>query len=264
MAGSPSDLPRLGRGQSLAALETYRGSASFFPLIGAVLAGEQDGIVFGDDAARPRQLYVEHAFGFAQVFGGRVPSFEEALRRYLLVDRAFAAAKVRLYTPQLPPFLAGEEAGPLRSERQRFRLAPGLPPAPAAREAAWDAVPVNASNFEQVQQDFGVALRFWRTAADFIAGSRAVVARVDGQPTAICYAASVCDARAEIDVMTLPAWRLQGTARFAVAHFVQRCLHEGLQPLWDCFTNNAGSVRLALSSGFVPAAPPYPFFTIGK
>jgi GNAT superfamily N-acetyltransferase len=209
-------------------------------------------------------VYVEHAFGFAQVFGASVPTFEEALRRHLLVDRKFSAPKVRLYTPRLPSFLAGADAASLRSERQRFHLAGGEGLPPSEREGALDCVPVDASNYGRMQDAFGVALRFWRSAADFVGGSRAVVARVDGQPAAICYAAAVSDARAEIDVMTLPAWRMRGAARFAVAHFVQRCLREGIQPLWDCFSNNAGSVQLCRASGFVPAAPPYPFFTIGR
>jgi hypothetical protein len=264
MVDSPSDFEQLGSEQAFAVLRHYRVSPAFFPLIGAVLAGDQDGTVHADAPVNPRQVYIEHAFGFAQVFGESVPTFEAALRRYLLIDSRFAAPKVRLYTPQLPSFLAGADAAPLCSERRRFHLEEGTAPVPPEREGLLDCVPVDASNYERMQDAFGVALRFWRSAADFVAGGRAVVARVDGQPAAICYAAAVSDARAEIDVMTLPAWRMRGAARFAVAHFVQRCLREGIQPLWDCFNNNAGSLKLCRASGFVPAAPPYPFFTIGK
>lgn len=262
MAASASELVRLDGAATRAALERYRAWPAFFPLIGAVLAGDQDGQAWGDRPAEPRQVYVEHAFGFAQVFGAEAPGFEEALRRYLLVDRRFAASKVRLYTPALPSFLAGAEGAPLRSERQRFALAR---PAPAAaREGALDAVWVDAGNAAELEPPFDVARRFWRSAADFAAGALAVVARVDGQPAAMCYAAAVCDGRAEIDVLTLPAHRQRGAGRFAVAHFAERCRAQGIAPLWDCFTNNEGSMQLCRSAGFTAAGPAYPFFTIGK
>jgi GNAT superfamily N-acetyltransferase len=262
-AGSRSDLVRLDAAQSRAAFASYRSAGAFFPLIGAVLEGTQDGIAYADDASQPRHVYVEHAFGFAQILGAPQPAFDAALQRYLLADRAFPAPKVRLYTPRLPDFLSGPEHAALRSERQRFKLASGAADqrGPAGR---LDSIPVDATNFDAMERAFGVALRFWRTPADFITAARAVVARVDGQPAAICYAAAVSGDRAEIDVMTLPAFRQQGAGRLAVARFVERCRNEGIEPLWDCFTNNSGSMQLCRSAGFVPAAPAYLFFTITK
>src|SRR5688500_7981944 len=134
-AGSRSDLVRLDAAQRRAAFASYRSARAFFPLIGAVLEGTQDGIAYADDAHQSRQLYVEHAFGFAQVLGPPQPNFDAALQRYLLVDRAFSTPKVRLYTPRLPDFLAGPEHAGLRSERQRFKLGTGAADqaAPATR-----------------------------------------------------------------------------------------------------------------------------------
>lgn len=264
MAASSSEMVRLDGAAARRVLEQYRHQAAFFPLVGAVLAGDQDGSVYADRPGEPRQVYVEHAFGFAQLIGQPVPGFEAALRDHLLVRRDFAAPKVRLYTPLLPSFLAGPEAAPMRAERRRFTISADAAPAAPSRQGELDAVAVDASNLDATEQAFAVASRFWRSAADFAAGARAVVARVDGQPAAICYAAAVCDARAEIDVLTLTAFRQRGAARFAVAHFVQRCLADAVQPLWDCFTNNEGSLQLCRSAGFRPAAAPYPFFTIPR
>lgn len=262
-AGSPSEWVRLDAEGARAAFAAYRTGQAFFPLVGAVLEGTQDGTCWGDHATRPRQVYVEHAFGFAQVFGASLPGFEAALRQYLLVDRAFAAPKVRLYTPQLPRFLEGPEHAPLRAERQRYMLSQHVPQLQSV-SARLAARPVTTEHFAAMEQAFGVALRFWRTPADFLAGARATMALVDGAPAAVCYAAAVSAGRAEIDVLTLPAFRQQGAAHFAVRRFIDRCRHEGLAPLWDCFTNNAGSVQLARAAGFVPSGAPYPFFTIGK
>jgi GNAT superfamily N-acetyltransferase len=251
-----------------AAHALYRTMEDFFPLIGAVLLGEQDGLVFVDDPEVPRQVYVEHAFGFAQTFGGCLPKFEAALRDYLLVGKSFAVAKVRLYTPRLPDFLRHTEWESLRSERQRFILntgsdclADGLQQSPPAgiqvRGVCWD-------NVAEIEARFGVVSRFWRSPGDFIDKAHAVVALVRQEPAAICYAAAVADGRAEIDVLTLPKYQRLGLGRLVVTQFNRRCLGQAVTPLWDCFTNNAGSMALCRSAGFVPARVPYPFFTIAK
>ena len=46
-------------------------------------------LFYADDRVAPMQFYVEHAFGFAQIFGLPVPSFETQLRDYLLDKGAF-------------------------------------------------------------------------------------------------------------------------------------------------------------------------------
>ena len=60
---------RLSTDRYLEALEVYRGEELFFSLIASVLLGTQDGVAFADDANDPSQFYVEHVFGFAQLFG---------------------------------------------------------------------------------------------------------------------------------------------------------------------------------------------------
>ena len=108
---------RLARNRHGAALELYR-TAARFPLIGAVLLDRQDGVVYVDDAERPAQAYVEHAFGFAQILGSPAPAFEACLERYLLTDKRFAAPKVRLYAPSCPRSSNRPHAAHMRSSRQ--------------------------------------------------------------------------------------------------------------------------------------------------
>ena len=243
-----------------AALPLYRGAPARFPLIGAVLLGEQDGTVHVDDRARPLQVFVMHAFGFAQLLGDSTPQFEAQLERHLLVDKAFAAPKARLYTPRLPRFLEDERYRALRSFRQRFTIARDR----VKSEPTAQVVPVRAENFARFEEALGVARRFWRSPQDFIQGAYAVVALHEGEPASICYAAAVADGEAEIDVLTRPQYQRLGLARAAVLRFVQVCFARGLEPVWDCFENNAGSMQLGRSVGFRPKGPPYPFFTISK
>jgi GNAT superfamily N-acetyltransferase len=156
----------------------------------------------------------------------------------------------------------------LRSYRQRFRLAEtgagvaiesttGVDSIVKAEEVDW-------RNVDDVDRLFGVITRFWPSPEDFIKKAGAVLARVQDEPAAICYAAAVADNCAEIDVLTRPEFRRMGVGRFAVLEFIRQCLAGGRRPLWDCFSNNAGSMALCRACGFVPVANPYPFFTINK
>lgn len=254
----PSQFPR--------AYSLYLGCEAYFPLIAAVLLDEQDGVVHSDRSDHPTQVYVEHSFGFSQLFGTTVPLFEQALQRHLLVDKAFSCAKVRLYTPHCPDFLRASQFDDLRSWRQHYQLdaTRACFRAGASEELAKDLalLHVNAGHVDLIERAFGVVGRFWRTSEDFVRKSNAVLALVNGQPGALCYAAAVAGGKAEIDVMTLPAYRHLGLAKAVVQVFNQRCLAQNLCPLWDCFTNNTASMALGQSAGFVPLGAAYPFFTI--
>jgi hypothetical protein len=248
--------------------ELYESSEIFFPLIASVLLDEQDGVVYVDDTDSPSQAYVEHAFGFAQIFGTPIESFEQELQRYLLVDKLFLPDKVRLYAPYLPSFLESPKYEPLRSFRQRFHISPenishdqNNPTEPAH---GLNLCGVNTINVSLIDSKFGVVNRFWRTPDDFIKKSNATVVLYEDVPASICYSAAEADHRVEIDVMTLPEYRNRGLARHAVMEFVKRCFSLSLRPLWDCFTNNAGSMMLCRSIGFTAAKAPYPFFTISR
>jgi GNAT superfamily N-acetyltransferase len=247
---------------------SYQAHASFFPLIGAVLLGEQDGTVLVDDPVQPTAVYIEHAFGFAQIFGMPSSAFESALERYLLVERPFSPHKIRLYTPYLPGFFGDATWDSLKSVRQRFVIDPacrGLSQ-PSEYPADWGVkvVVVDEGHVEEIEQVFGVVKRFWRSPEDFARKANAVVVWCRGQMAAICYAAAEADRRVEIDVLTLTEFRTLGLGKLAVNRFIEVCRDASLEPLWDCFTNNLGSMRLAETLGFRAKYSPYSFYTISK
>lgn len=251
-----------------AAYDLYRTNPAFFPLIGAVLLSEQDGVVYADDTVVPHRIYVEHVFGFAQVYGSSCAAFDTDLEHYLLIDRAFSVPKVRLYTPCLPEFLRDARWESLRSFRQRFLLNPSVfstEQSPASDNTAdFEVISVDQHMIDDIERLFGVVSRFWRSSADFLHKAHAVVTLYRGQPVSLCYAAAEADHRVEIDVLTRPEYRKLGGGKLAVRRFVAHCVQQSLQPLWDCFANNLGSMQLARSTGFVASHPPYPFFTITK
>jgi hypothetical protein len=259
---------QLDPGQYDAARALYSQNESYFPLIAAVINRSQDGVIFVDRQADPQCVYVEHAFGFAQVVGKPSAAFEASLQRYLLEHREFRCPKVRLYTPYCPSFLAGTDGDAWRSWRQHFRLgADYLIPSnwtSALADVRVVEVSQDASLITDIDSAFGLVHRFWRTTADFVRRANAVLVLVNSRPGALCYAAANEGEHAEIDIVTLPQFRQFGLARLAVSRFNQLCVEQNIVPLWDCFTNNHASMALCRTSGFVPLGEPYCFFTINR
>lgn len=242
----------------------------FFPLIAAVLLDEQDGNVYVNNVKSPSQAYVEHHFGFSQIFGQSIKDFELSLEQYLFINKQFNPSKIRLYTPHPPQFLTFSNPNSQCSYRQRFSINPvnfsynyEQEVEPLLR-AKLSIMKIDANNISKIETHFGLTERFWRNKIDFILKSNASVVCYQDIPASICYSAAEANHSVEIDVLTLPEYRTLGLGKIAVKKFVDQCLALSLDPLWDCFTNNAGSMRLCQSVGFVALEEPYPFFTINK
>lgn len=248
--------------QLSAAASLYGQSSEFFPIIGAVLNGQQDGWVYADDAASPRSVYVEHKFGFSQFFGNMETYGERFLFDRFIINKDFYAPKIRLYGATVPAWLDEDAYRQFRSERQRFKLGHKTDIDPASD----DRVEVRALNSADIVlvEKLGILSRFWQSDQEFVDNANAFVAMVEGELAAICYAAAISNGAAEIDVMTLDTFRNRGFAKMVVSAFVKRCAILDIEPLWDCFTNNSGSVNTATACGFVNSSSPYPFFTIGR
>ena len=260
---------RLDKNKALNALEVYRRYELFFPLIAAVLQSIQHGVVYADDGENPTQFYVEHSFGFSQLFGEQNLSFEHELERYLLVEGRFHASKIRLYGTYVPDFLKVDHEKLSLSIRQRFRLGETYVGSQVVLQdlphrGDIDLAVADQDNIDSIEEKFGVVGRFWRSSDEFIAHSNAVVVQYKGAIAAICYSAATADRRAEIDVMTLPEFRKLGLAKLTVSEFIENCKKQAIEPLWDCFTNNKPSMILAESIGYLSLGKSYSFYTINR
>jgi hypothetical protein len=260
---------KLDKNHRQPACDIYFTKNIFYPLIGAVLLDKQNGTVFVNDAQSISQVYVEHQSGFSQVFGSSDINFEREIEIYLLQKRQFSPEKVRLYCPSALSFTESLEKNSELSYRQRFVLDTSK----FKYELGHYVIPnehnvilceVNKNNIKKIDKNFNLVNRFWRNPDDFIRESMAIIATCGGQMVSICYAAAVANNSAEIDVLTLKQYRSKGLAKLAVMEFLKRCLEDSITPLWDCFTNNSGSMALAKSVGFYPLAPEYNFFTIKR
>lgn len=242
----------------------YEKNEYFFPLIAAVLDDSQNGKIFVDDRYSPREAYVEHSFGFAQIFGESVHNFEQKLKTYFFTDKNLTPQKIRLYTPILPGFFQNDNYASLRSERQRFFLNYNDFGQKCAQtpHTGGTCAQIAAGNLPEIERAFNLAARFWPDFDSFVNNSLAQIVYCGENPASICYAAALANGKAEIDILTLPEYRGRGYGLQAAMAFIKKCLQNGMEPLWDCFTNNQGSMALAKRLGFAASLPPYKFFTI--
>ena len=150
---------RLAADQYRKLVPRYLTELAFFPLIAAVLEHSQDGAVWVNDALRPRQAYVEHCFGFAQIFGEPAPAFETDLEAYFSARRDFSVEKVRLYTPALPALLLSPGYFGYRSERQKFTLAQERLCGTLLTDVAQPS-PIRMQDGDEIEARFGIVTRF--------------------------------------------------------------------------------------------------------
>jgi RimJ/RimL family protein N-acetyltransferase len=65
-----------------------------------------------------------------------------------------------------------------------------------------------------------------------------------------CTAEYVSGMQCGIGIETLPSYRNQGCATVLASTFVNYCLHKGMNPHWDSWTDNIPSIRVAEKVGF--------------
>lgn len=92
---------------------------------------------------------------------------------------------------------------------------------------------------------------FWKDYRALVAHGGGVVAEIGGEVGALAFAATRFDDWLEIGIETREAYRGQGLARAVAVAMIQKCLNDGLTPVWACRKQNTGSLRLAQSLGFV-------------
>jgi len=229
-----------------------------------VLSGKQIGLVFANCVQNPSRFYVQHGSGFSQIFGDPDNDFDKALETFLLRERVFSVPKIRLYTPAHPGFLKGSGLDSFRSERQRFHWKPGkIQPVPASSQKL-EVRRATESDLSALDKAFSLTTRFWNTPREFLELGRPQVVFFEGQPAALSYAAAEAGGQVEIDVFSHPNFRRKGLAAAAVRAFLLDCETRKVDPVWDCFTNNLGSVKLCRNCGFFPRGEPYAFYTIPR
>lgn len=246
------------------AYQVYETQGFFFPIIACVLLGQQKGRVFVDKFPNFSQFYVEHHFGFAQIFGKNNFQFEDELREYFFINRNFSVEKIRLYDPLNHVFLKTDYQNSLCSSRQRLIFSDETHLLDYAVREHICFLQLRTEYIEMIESNFGLVRRFWSGDDDFLHHSRAVVLLYKGLPASICYAAAKANNLVELDILTLEKFRNLGLGKAVAAAFIDQCREEQINISWDCFSNNLNSKSLAKSLGFKIIHESYPFYTINR
>jgi len=269
-------------------------NAPFFALIGAVIEGIQNGVIYCPDALGseieselnedPQCFWVVTPFGFSQVItltddaaiaNAWFEQVANALKASEPLHGLELPPKVRLFAvqPELASLLV--EAHMVRSERVQWDYPHQAVPADVTQQPSShpNVHPLTAADIDKVNQaiDFQIDGRFWPSAKAYerhglgcyYSSSTKDTAAESNQAKVLsaCYSCAVSNGCAEVDITTVTECHGQGLGVLTGQGFIASCLAKGLKPKWDCFTNNAGSMKLAKKLGFVPRTP-YIYFTV--
>ena len=247
-------------------LARYRAGGKVFPLILAVLEGSQRGQVFVSDEGGA--AFVVNNFGFSCLIDSDEvdEQFERGLTELLAADGGPVRSSYLLWYEPPARWQKKLDSSEKVKRRERVRFEFRKEHASYLDEAAKfpDGFQLQAMTPDLLASSEKFALklesRFWSSADDFIAHGLGVCLVKDGEVVSLCYAAAVADGLAEVDVVTDEKFRGHGLATIVAQEFNRRCLRNGINPTWDCFDYNTGSMKLAERLGFVEVRR-YPFYS---
>lgn len=212
----------------------YDEKIEFFPIITAVVEQAQEGYVFED-----KETYlILHKFGFGYFLGSQCDYKRFLTEAYTQMLKQLPI--FRIYDPNdiLHTYFP-KSSKRLKFERthKRFDNLKLLD--------SWNREYTDYASLQFYELD--LFNRFWRDEDEFREHSMAVL---DNNLSGICYAAAIGANRAEIDVFVRASRRKSGVASQLVLQFINKCSSRNILPVWDCYANNAASVKLARKAGF--------------
>lgn len=101
----------------------------------------------------------------------------------------------------------------------------------------------------------------WGNREKFLQRGFGFCLRNGGEIISTCFSAFVSGNQYEISITTHPQHRKRGFGTLTASAYIERCLQSGIEPVWQCWHDNAPSVGLAQKLGFVPEMD-YPVYLI--
>lgn len=232
-------------------LNKYNSKHTVFPLIGSVLDGTQQGEIYANH--NHENFFIVHKFGFADLIENGDQDFDHSLHDFLINGR-FSSEKIRWYNvPEkwLEKLRNSNNTKIQIAERVQLIRDSFSPVDNQSKDNAIDITGISDLNFADVT-DFNIYPedRFWSSRQDFLQHSLGILIYKNGIAVSLCYACTVSNEIAEVDVITKEQFRGQGFGKLAVIAFINKCNEAGIKVHWDCYTNNQPSFSLAKSLGF--------------
>lgn len=237
----------------------YKNQKICFPMIMGVIEGTSEGMIYCDDIQNPRHIFVRNKFGFCQEFFECCSdSFFDKIVNEVIEDKK--CPKLRLYMPtrRMQDYL-GEKKSATKCQRVHFKY-----------DAYFEISSFPKENGIEIKRVFGVGgslfrpfiYRYYKDEQDFIEHAMPIAAYdANKNEIGIIYNTAKGDENCEIDILVEEQYRKQGIGKALVFEFIKICQEQRVIPNWDCYANNAPSMKLAASCGFEPIGT-YCFYNI--
>lgn len=236
---------------------------SKFPIINSVVSGLQEGQIYSEDFSPA--IFVIHKAGFAyikherdidwQKFVDFILTKKEIPQYFHLYDADASLITICAAQP--------ENLGYKVRKRIQLRyLGKDVFNQGRFQHKEFVVEKISEQNLELLEVfNLDIGNKFWSSEDDFLNNGFGFAVFINNQPASICYTASVANSFAEIDVVTLELFRNRGLAKVAVREFTKYCIASNIIANWDCFSDNIGSLKTALSLGFTEICQ-YSFLSI--
>lgn len=232
----------------------YKNQDICFPMIMGVIEGNSEGVVYCDNIQTPRHIFVKNKFGFCQEFFEEFSiDFFSKIVDEIIEDRH--RQKLRMYMPtdKMKDYLEGKK-DMTKCERVHFK---------------YNRLDTNIikRGIYTVQRNEccvrgAICDRYYKNEQDFIENAMPVVAYDNNKnEIGIIYSTAKGDGNCEIDIFVEEQYRKQGVGKALVYEFIEICQKQGIIPNWDCYSNNAASMKLAECCGFEPLGS-YCFYNV--
>jgi RimJ/RimL family protein N-acetyltransferase len=234
----------------------------------AVLAGLAPGRLWLDRPASPRAAHAMLSYGMSLIWGPDLDHAIVPLVEHLRVGPYRERDEWLQIDPRwthldwdalLDAFPGGRDAptGPRaqRFTRVNFKFDPPLfleRHRKSVLPAGWSLRPMTETEFDLPDVSV-VPSAFWCDPAQFLSHGGGLCVVRDGQVGAIAFTSCRFGDELEIGIETRPAFRGQGLARALSIAMIERCLADGLEPIWSCRKENTSSFLLAKQLGFTVA-----------
>jgi len=222
------------------------GCEPFFPIIGCVLQGKQKGLVYVDSFDSPQVLLVIHNFGFAQVITAHSTSAVWEMVCHTIHSIAQnsddGSYKIRFYNAgkgfidyverqKNYHYQVGERIRGIYYKNQQYQQQP------VYQLTAEDVDLINN------QHDLDISGRFWSSQNDFFEYGHTYCVKEGDVIKSLCYAAALCENKAEMDMSTHKEHRRSGHAKEVMIGFIKNAIKAGIVPMTDLYANNNGSLK---------------------